>query len=331
MVRSLLVANFSEPLGGGEISLIGLAEGLERHGVSFTLLLPGEGPLGEHLPRVIAPRNIIGQAWEIRKLAAGHDLIHTTGQRGLVAAWLARTGKPIIWHVRVADNDPLDPYLSRLPDLIVANSNATAERFPDNDNVTVIYNGIAEPEPASSRLLAEEGKRRIAVVARMTEEKGHLDLIPAMRTILSNTEDVEFIFVGSDQSPVGERIGAEAEEFPDRIRMLGEIKDISDHYHEFDLIVVPSRVEGFGRVAAEALLSGATVTATKAGGLLEVLDDLDELFLPTSPSEWAEHILKLLESPPYPKEKLLEHGRRFDIETHVINVIRAYSRLAGEQ
>jgi glycosyltransferase involved in cell wall biosynthesis len=333
MVRPLLVANFADVVGGGELSLVELAEELATRGARPLLAVPGRGTVGTGqngggLDRVLVPRSIPGMAAAFQRLAREVDLIHLTGARGLMAAGIARAGKPLVWHARVADRDKLDLVLARVPDIIIANSRATAARFGDAPNVRVIPNGVRPPAVPDRRLNLTPGMKHIGVIARMTPEKGHDDLLPVIESFLAERADCEWICVGDDRGPIGDAYRKAAESQP-RLRLLGPIERAVDHFAELDLIVVPSRVEGFGRVAAEALMAGVPVLARRIGGLIETLAEAPNAFLPENPDQWSARISETLAHPPS-AEALRAAGEAFTIEKHVDRVMEVYREVAAK-
>lgn len=57
---------------------------------------------------------------------------------------------------------------------------------------------------------------------------------------------------------------------------LGRLPDVASlvaQYHEADALLMPSRLEGFGLVALEAMACGLPVVATRGSALVEVVDD----------------------------------------------------------
>ncbi len=328
-MKPLLVANFPTAVGGGELALEELAGGLVARGHRPLVAIPGPGNLARDFDRVLIPTSIPAAAVALRNLARECDVVHTTGARGIAAAGLARVGRPIIWHTRVAAPDKLDAVLQRIPDLIIANSRATAARFPGHPALKVIYNGIRAHRPAEDPYPLTPGTRAIAVIGRMTPEKGHLDLVPAAAALAASDPDVEWNFIGDQNTDDGRELAAALTAAGVRFRMSGPVPDIARSLSRFQLIVVPSRVEGFSRVAAEALRAGVTVAARNVGGLPEVLEGVTDPWLPDDTAAWADVIRRRLLHPPDAASKLKELGARFDLAVHVNAVIAEYERLIG--
>lgn len=328
MVRPLLIANFPRVVGGGEIGLLELAGCLRDKGHRPLIALPGKSAMADDFDRCLISQSVTAGAADIRYIASDFDLIHAHGARGLTAAWMARVGKPVIWHARVAAHDQLDPFLMRLPDIIIANSKATASRFGSRTNVRVVYNGINPPLPSEEKLPLSQSKKKIGVIGRMTPEKGIQDLLPVLIEIARQRADIEIIFAGDDSGPIGDSVREEIalSGLGDRFRMLGFVNSIARHFSEFDLIVMPSRVEGFGRVAVEALGAGVRVIARKVGGLAEVLSEVEDPWLPENTVGWATKILSELDHPHDP-EPLKRAALRFTLENHADEVISIYHEL----
>jgi glycosyltransferase involved in cell wall biosynthesis len=57
------------------------------------------------------------------------------------------------------------------------------------------------------------------------------------------------------------------------VEWLGYRDDVPALLERIDVVVVPSRSEGFGMTALEAMAAGAAVVATRAGGLPELVRD----------------------------------------------------------
>ncbi len=98
--------------------------------------------------------------------------------------------------------------------------------------------------------------------------------------------------------------------------------------HRFD-VVVPSRSEGFGRMAVEALMASVSVLARPVEGLLEVLDGLAEPWLSADPAAWSQHIERELDASQARHGELLFFGGRFGVDRFVDEAIAGYRRVTA--
>jgi glycosyltransferase involved in cell wall biosynthesis len=87
----------------------------------------------------------------------------------------------------------------------------------------------------------------------------------------------------------------------DRVRMVGPlaVEELVARYRRAALVAVPSRYEGFGLPAAEAMACGTPVVASASGALPEVLEagGGGVLVPPDAPETLANGIRRLLERP----------------------------------
>jgi glycosyltransferase involved in cell wall biosynthesis len=83
---------------------------------------------------------------------------------------------------------------------------------------------------------------------------------------------------------------------PDGARSLGRVASVAEHLRTASLFVLPSRQEGFGIVAAEALASGVPVLSTRSGGPEELIERSGggRLLDTFDPEELAEAAAELL-------------------------------------
>ena len=134
----------------------------------------------------------------------------------------------------------------------------------------VVLNGIAD----IASLPRQEGETawprsglRILFVGRLDKQKGADVLFSAMRTL---GESAFAVVVGS--AVVAD---SRSEAPPGNVKVVGwmDRRDIAQLYASADLLVVPSRWEGFGLVALEAMRAGLPVVASRVGGLPEIIQD----------------------------------------------------------
>ena len=107
-------------------------------------------------------------------------------------------------------------------------------------------------------------------------------------------------------------------------------------YAAWDLFVMPSRWEGFGVAAAEAMAMGLPVVASTVEGLLELVDDgvTGRLVSPAAPDVWAEETVTLLNDP-VRRAEMGKAGRErisrhFSIRDAAQRLERLYDRLLDD-
>ena len=128
------------------------------------------------------------------------------------------------------------------------------------------------------------------------------------------------------EGPEHELLDAEPE--CSKVHFAGAMENAAALIEAFDIFVVPSRWEGFGRVAVEAMLAGVPVISSDVGGLPEVVGDAGLLVDVDDVDGLAEAIGRLAGSGDL-RTALGERGRRraeklFDNERMVKEVGAVY-------
>ena len=250
------------------------------------------------------------------------DVVHTTSLKsnlmGLGAARLARI--PLVWHVhdRIAD-DYLPGYVVRAvriaarigPTAVVANSEATARTLPGARRLTV-----APPGLSSDQVIADPADRRAAsppvvgMVGRISETKGQLEFVQAAEIVARSHPDITFRIVGSamfGQESYERAVRRDIAQrgLGRRVEMVGFTDDPIAAVDALTVCVHASPVpEPFGQVVAEAMARGVSVVATRAGGVVEIVEppgvapgDLGRLVRPGDVRDLAEAIAATLDDP----------------------------------
>ncbi|AKH97438.1 glycosyltransferase family 4 protein [Halanaeroarchaeum sulfurireducens] len=131
--------------------------------------------------------------------------------------------------------------------------------------------------------------------------KGHDLLIEALAQLAPDAEkDVELVFFGAS-----EPIDPPELEFPTHYTgYLNDEESLALLYSAVDIMVVPSRYEGFGQTVTEAMASGTPVVAFNTTGPGEIIDHKKTGYLASkfNPSELADGIEFLLTNPNYRAE-----------------------------
>jgi glycosyltransferase involved in cell wall biosynthesis len=108
-------------------------------------------------------------------------------------------------------------------------------------------------------------------VARLSEQKGHRDLIAAAPRVLERNPDVRFVVAGDGE--LRAELEGLAAPLGDSFVFLGERRDVPDLLASFDVFAFPSRFEGLCLAVIEAQAAGVPVIATPVGGIRENVVD----------------------------------------------------------
>ncbi len=263
------------------------------------------------------------RAWLIARACsrdAAHVLhIQQPDYRPLFARW-AQTGLPTLLAVHglgVADADPGGP-VARLvaenlaqaemltaPSRFLADAaialGAPAERMHIVPNA-VDHDLFAPRDPAECRsLLGLDPNRPLAVfLGRAIEMKGAHDLIEAAARLRERDPSLQVAFVGTwgIEMPVEATRYENGTDAPLLLREGAPKHELPAWLCAADVVVVPSRYEGFGLVALEALACARPVVLSRVGGLPEVVPEGIGVFTgPGDPESLAEGIWAVLSAP----------------------------------
>lgn len=173
----------------------------------------------------------------------------------------------------------LDWWAARSTDRVIAVSDALRDYLTNHVGLAaaqtgVIPNGIDadhfRPGPRRAKwresLGIPSGAPVIGNVARLTPVKDHALLLAAFAVVRRQVNDATLVVVGD--GPLRQRLEAQAAQLglTQAIRFLGETREVSTLYREFDVFALSSRSEGTSISVLEAMASGVCVVATAVGG-----------------------------------------------------------------
>lgn len=141
----------------------------------------------------------------------------------------------------------------------------------------------------------------VGFVGRLTRDKGLPELIEAFDAILRVQPQAHLLLVGwfdASEDSLDAQLRARIENHP-QIHMTGLVDDVADHYRAMDLMVLPTRREGFPNSVLEAAASGIPVITTDSTGSRDsVVPEITGLLIPPGyPEAIAEAVLSLLSDP----------------------------------
>jgi glycosyltransferase involved in cell wall biosynthesis len=327
--RPLSIAHVTGETGfsGGEVQVFLLLEGLRKRGHHNVLLCPpGSRSQREASRRGIESRAIrtrhewsLRSMWRIRRelLASAPDLVHLhTGRAnwlGGLAAW--QLGVPALTTRRmdraVKRNARTRFMYGRVVRRAVAISGAVRARLIEGGVPAPMIRSIASavdpdalyPQNGRAATRAAAGVAAhtplLLVVAALVRRKGIDVLIDALARLADERpRPLTWIAgAGPERAALERRVrelGLGAS-----VSFLGERSDVADLLAACDVFILPSRREGLGVAALEAMAAGRAIVATRAGGLPEAIEPerTGLLVPPGDPAALAAALARLLHDP----------------------------------
>ncbi len=168
--------------------------------------------------------------------------------------------------------------------------------------ITVIPNPVSVPLPLPHQTLETTPAASaplIVLPGRLVSEKGHDFAIVLARQLRREYPGLRWLFAGGGPLLDAVQARIHAEGLSDVIGITGEIShaDMLQRLAEATLVIQPSRQEGFGMTAAEAMALGKPVLASDAGGLPETLGEAGRIVPLAHESGWLSTVRYLLDSP----------------------------------
>jgi colanic acid/amylovoran biosynthesis glycosyltransferase len=247
-------------------------EHLRANGVDVTVVSPQDFPhfgiaYGDGIAQnlrtapwkaALVPGFLAAYAAAARRAARDADVVHAHWLPSGLAA--LATGKPCVLQVWGTDVELarraralFRPVVRRARVVLAASTflAAAAGELGARD-IRVIPNGVEIPERVSD----PADPPHVLFVGRLSEEKGILEFLAA-------TEGLARVIVGD--GPLRDRV-------PDAVGFVPH-HELADYYARAAVVCVPSRREGYGVVAREAMAYGRPVVATRVGGLVDAIED----------------------------------------------------------
>ena len=263
----------------------------------------------------LVPLFLASYARAARRAAHGADLVHAHWLPSALPA--LQTRKPFVLQLWGTDVELARRVrwaarrLVRRARIVLCPSTALAEeaRAFGARVVRVIPSGVAVPESVGE----PEEPPHVLFVGRLSEEKGVEELLEA-------TRELPRVIVGD---------GPMRDVVPDAVGFVAP-GALGPYYERAAVVVCPSRREGYGVVAREAMAHGRPVVATAVGGFLDAVDDgISGLLVPPRDPAALRTALERLLADPELRRRLGAAGRetaatRFSWDAATSATIRSY-------
>ncbi|WP_102344934.1 glycosyltransferase family 4 protein [Bacillus sp. Marseille-P3661] len=248
----------------------------------------------------------------------GIDIIHAHDWMGVYAASgiAQKCNIPLIWTVHSTEFDraagkPLNPIIFsieqeavRTAQHTIAVSKRTKQILVDNyranpDQITTIYNGIdvtAFEQMRSRDYQTIDGY--VLFLGRLTGQKAPDDFLEAANLVLSERDDIRFMFAGDGDLLNKLRLKARRQKIHDRVEFKGNVtgQDLLECYKNAVIFALPAKSEPFGITVLEAMASGIPTIISTTTGVGEIVKNV-LVIEPGKPRELAKAIIKILDNP----------------------------------
>jgi glycosyltransferase involved in cell wall biosynthesis len=287
-------------------------------------------PRGSANPWYLA--KLIFQLWRIRP-----DVVHVHQESfGRIRKWLPAPTVLTVHNTRLALGD------TAAFDSICCISEAVRDdvmaRFP-SAHPRVIHNGIRFDAVRLKETYGTNPFRMVQVSRLAHEQKGQDVLIRALRLLLDrlgeDSAGVDFIGTGESLDYL-RRLAIECG-VEKHCRFLGALtrQSIYERLHEYDLLVQPSRYEGFGLTVIEGIAAELPVLVSGIEGPMEIIanGELGWYFKSEDPADLAAKIIDIAglsrraDFGGLMRARLERARARFDIEVTAHSYLNEYARI----
>ncbi len=224
-----------------------------------------------------------------------YDLIYTNTSDIYIGFFLSQIMKvKHIWHIRefgvedqncrhiCSDKFFYKTASNRSFALIVISKSLynKVSKYADEKKIHIIYNDIMGVDDIYKKEKWENGigikeKLRLLIVGQISPGKGQLDVINSVYKLKLQGMDFHLGIVGPDDSKYANFLKQEVikMQLEKDVEFLGYRKDMDIVRESYDIGVVASSSEAFGRVTIEGMLSGLVMVGSNSGANPELIND----------------------------------------------------------
>jgi len=309
---------------------------LDKNKIHLAPLLEKQG-IKIHVGKYNNVRNLLN-IFLIRSFLKNYDIVHV---HLFPTQYFAAIAKLISWNkIKLITTEHtshnkrrsisfiryFEKFIYRQYDKIVCVSQKAKENLDEwinMDNKTfVIYNGInlnlfESAFPYSKlELKLPQNSKVLIMVARFFSQKDHQTLIRAMSLL---PENVYLLLCGSGNKSMKQCVNlANSLTLGERVRFLGNRKDISRLIKSADIAILSTFYEGFPISLLEYMASGKPTIATDVDGVNELVKGCGILFDLQDEKQLAQTVLLLLNDKEYYKKVAINCKKRSEQFSEII-------------
>jgi glycosyltransferase involved in cell wall biosynthesis len=300
-------------MAGAERSLLEGVKGLCSENLSVQVVVPSSGPLVQALSSLQVPVSVMRYDWwmsprgwkssyyrtrhgvvnftvwlkVLRYLRKLHpDLVVTNTLTTPIWAIASKyLGLPHVWYVHEsgsADGDVFDlgerrtfKLIDALSLLIIVNSESTRANLSQaipSEKLRLVQYAVEIPQ-GCDRLKADDEVFRLALVGRVSPNKGHAEAIEALALLVRRGLKVHLKIIGETESGFSRLLRRRTDELDlkGRVEFVPFTENPFSHLTDADIALMCSHREAFGRVTVEAMKMGKPVVGAAVDGTRELI------------------------------------------------------------
>jgi len=367
MPIKILYAHGINDIGGAETDLISIIKGLDRERFHPSVACPPTGAFIERLrensvpvfPVLFPSWRKLKDLWQIPIAVVSlvailkrekFDLVHVNDYWWTPVAWLAcrLMGIPCVVHIRQQiESRRVKQYWLAQPDRVLAICQeireVAIEGGVDPSRIQVVYSGVdlsSNVGQVNGGLIRQHyglhpGQLLVGAVANLFPRKGYEYLLEALVDVRKKIPDIHCVIVGEGDTGYQKQLMNLVNEraLHSVVTFAGFQSNVLEYMAAFDVVVLPSILEGFGMVLLEAMAMGKPVVASRVGGIPEAVEDgVTGILVPPAHSRrLADALVALLENPGL-RQSMGEAGRNrvkrlFSLERSINEIECVYTHL----
>lgn len=220
------------------------------------------------------------------------DLIHSNSSREDFGALIAeKYNIPLVWHIREFGDRDYNCYSYRKNYIDIMNENASrfvavSDAVKDHwmkkgiapEKIERIYNGISQQSIAPKtdyEVVRDRKILRMVMMGNVSITKGQIWAIEAIKRLQDEHIQVTLDIFGDGARSYEKKLRRKIREYgiEHLVKFRGYQKDVGKHLSQFDVGLMCSRDEAFGRVTVEYMMAGLCVIASNTGANPELIED----------------------------------------------------------
>lgn len=235
------------------------------------------------------------------------DIIHAHDYKASVITALSAKNKKIVSHLHNNSSDikkwglkSILYYMTikKYNKIVVVSKSIQEEAVFGNkmkDKIYILPNYV---DKIKVKRMAEkekiEEKYTLGFIGRMSEIKNPLEFVEIVNEIIKKKDDINAVMVGDGD--IKEKVQNKINYFgiQDKIKMKGFLENPYPIMDKCDVILMPSKWEGFGLVAIEALILGKKVLVSNVGGFKDIFAE-NNFYICNNRDEFVNKCIKLLD------------------------------------